>query len=214
MPSYPSSIWSPTSKTDSVDYPQAAHINDAQAEIVAIENALGTNFTTATDTQSGKVELATVAELNTGTDTSRAIVPDILAGSNFGKVAFGGTIMNGTLSTGDGAFYMPPIPAKMNGMNLVTVVVTVLTKSTSGTPTFQFARGRQAASTSSHTYADMLTTRVTIDANEYSSLNASAAYVIDTSNDDLATGDIIRCDVDVSGTGTATALVTMEAQLP
>jgi len=44
MTSYPSSIWSPTSKTDGVDYPQASHINDLQNEVVAIETAIKANF--------------------------------------------------------------------------------------------------------------------------------------------------------------------------
>lgn len=168
----------------------------------------------ASDTVAGAVELATTAETNTGTDAARAVTPDGLAGSYAGTKAFGATIMSGAITTGDGKFYLPPIPASMNGMNIVSVVVSVRTKSTSGTPTFQFARGRQANATSAHTYADMLSTRVTIDANEYSSLNATTAAVIDTSNDDLATGDLIRCDIDVAGTGTTDAMVTFEARLP
>jgi hypothetical protein len=119
-----------------------------------------------------------------------------------------------TVTTGDGKVYTPPIPLSMNGMNLVTVVLTVFAKSTSGVPTVQIARGRQANSTSAHTFADMLSTRVTIDANEYCSTNATTAYVINTSNDDIATGDIFRFDVDVAGTGTTGLWVTMEFRLP
>lgn len=42
MATYPSAIKSFTTKTDNVDYPAAAHINDPQAEITAIETELGT----------------------------------------------------------------------------------------------------------------------------------------------------------------------------
>ena len=48
--------------------------------------------------------------------------------------------------------------------------------------------------------ADMLSTRITIDASEFTSYTAAAA-VIDTGNDDVATGDLIAVDVDVAGTG-------------
>lgn len=44
MTSYPSSIWSPTSKTDGVDYPLASHINDLQNEVVAVQTAIKANF--------------------------------------------------------------------------------------------------------------------------------------------------------------------------
>lgn len=120
----------------------------------------------------------------------------------------------GTLSTGDGKDYSTPMPAMMNGMNVTAIIISVLTTSTSGTPTFQIARGRQASAGAAHTWVDVLSTRVTIDANEYSSLNAAAAYVIDTANDDIQTGDIFRADCDVTGTGTANAFVTITAGLP
>ena len=44
MTSYPTSVWSPTSKTDGVDWPQASHINDLQNEVVAIQSQLKANF--------------------------------------------------------------------------------------------------------------------------------------------------------------------------
>jgi hypothetical protein len=60
----------------------------------------------------------------------------------------------------------------------------------------------------------MLSTRITIDANEYDSKDATTAAVIDTSNDDVATGDVIRIDVDVAGTGTKGLNVTLSFQTP
>jgi hypothetical protein len=48
MTSYPGAIASFPTLTDNVDYPQAAHINNLQNEVVAIETALGTNFSVPT----------------------------------------------------------------------------------------------------------------------------------------------------------------------
>jgi hypothetical protein len=81
----------------------------------------------------------------------------------------------------------------MDGMDLVDAQAYVTTVSSSGTPTVQLRNITQAA--------DMLTTRVTIDANEYTSYTAAAGRVIDTGNDDVAAGDRIAVDVDVAGTG-------------
>lgn len=44
MTSYPTSIVSFSTKTDGVDYPQAAHINSLQDEVTAIETAIKANF--------------------------------------------------------------------------------------------------------------------------------------------------------------------------
>lgn len=43
MATYPAALWAPTTKVDNVDDILAAHMNDAQAEIVAIETLLGTS---------------------------------------------------------------------------------------------------------------------------------------------------------------------------
>lgn len=168
----------------------------------------------ASTTVASVMEIATTAETNTGTDATRAVSPDGLAGSYAGTASTSGLVQAGTISTGDGKVYIGPIPAKVNGMNLIGCSITVLTKSTSGTPTVQLARGRQANATTAHAYTDMLTTKMTIDANEYSSLNAATAAVIDTSADDVLTGDMIRVDIDVAGAGTADMYVYLEFQLP
>jgi hypothetical protein len=99
-------------------------------------------------------------------------------------------------------------------MNVISVHSQVIVKSTSGTPTVQVARGRQASPTSDFTYSDVLSTLSTIDANEYDSSTAATAMVVNASNDDLATGDVLRVDVDVAGTGTTGLQVTIECQLP
>ncbi len=109
------------------------------------------------------------------------------------------------LTTGDGKMYFT-IPVELNGMNLVSVGAHVYTVSSSGTPTIQIHNATDSQ--------DMLSTRITIDANEKDSKDATAAAVIDTTHDDVATGDEIRIDVDVAGTGTKGLEIRMGFQLP
>jgi hypothetical protein len=105
-------------------------------------------------------------------------------------------------STGNGKFKFTVTDDRLDGSDLTAVVIACDTPSTSGTPTVQLARGRRATPSGAPSYNDMLSTVATIDANEYTSLDASAAAVINASYDDIAKGDIIRVDVDVAGTGT------------
>jgi hypothetical protein len=192
--------------------------SDGDMQHIAVGTGLtlsGGNLTgaTASDTVVGVVELATTAETNTGTDATRAVTPDGLAGSYAGTASVSSLVQSGTITTGDGKIYIL-MPAKVNGMNLVGVACTVQTPSSSGTLTVQVARGRQANATTAHAYVDMLSTRVTIDANEYSSANPASAAVINTSNDDIATGDLLRVDIDVTGTGPANLYIYLEFRLP
>lgn len=162
----------------------------------------------ASDTTPGKVELATAAETTTGTDATRAVTPDGLAGSEYGVklVEIMASDMSTAITTGDGkAGFM--VPASMNGMNLIRAHAALLAaQSSSGTPTIQIRNATQTA--------DMLSTRITIDANESTSHTAATPPVVDTGNDDVATGDLIYVDVDVAGTGAKGLLVTLEFQLP
>lgn len=109
------------------------------------------------------------------------------------------------LTTGDGkAFFR--VPSTINGFNLVSVAAAVTTVSSSGNPTIQIHNLTQAT--------DMLSTRITIDANEKDSATAAAAAVIDAANDDVATGDQLRIDVDVAGTGAKGLIVEMQFAAP
>jgi hypothetical protein len=166
----------------------------------------------ASTSAAGKAEIATSAETTTGSDTGRVISPDSLRGSDYGK-RVAAAYISGILTTGDGKLYLR-IPSSMNGWNLVSVAADVVTKSTSGTPTFMISRGRESNATTAHSFVDMLTTALTIDANEFDSQNATTAAVIDTSNDDVNTGDLIRIDIDTAGTGTADATFSLQFQKP
>lgn len=161
----------------------------------------------ASDSNKGIVELATAAETTTGTDTGRAVTPDGLAGSIFGeKIMYIKVIANDTaLTTGNGQAHVT-IPDALNGMNLVDADAAVYTASTSGTPTMAIYNATDSQ--------DMLSTNITIDANEKTSYTAATQPVINTSYDDVATGDDIQVDVDVAGTGTKGLDVILTFQVP
>lgn len=177
--------------------------------------AFGNLKQAASDTATGVVELATTSEINTGTDTGRVLTPDAFAGSNFGKRVIGILVSDpqgSAITTGDGKAGVR-IPASMNGMDLVAVAMSVSTVSSSGIPTVQLRRSRRSSATA-RSDADMLSTKLTIDASEFDTVDAAAAAAINTSNDDVQTGDVIYVDIDVAGTGAKGLFVEMTFQLP
>lgn len=106
-----------------------------------------------------------------------------------------------TWTTGDGKIYWT-VPPEFNGAELISANAYCIAPSSSGTPTVQIARGRRATASSSPTYNDMLSVRMTIDVGEYSSTDAENQPVINPSYDDVETRDVIRIDIDTAGTGT------------
>lgn len=166
------------------------------------------NLPDASTTAEGVVELATQAEVDAGTDTGRVVTPDTLAGSDLMIKYVSVTCFDYTTNTatGDGKGYFH-IPAGLGGMNLVEVHAEVITAGTTGTTDIQIHNVTQAA--------DMLTTKITIDSGETGSDTAATAAVIDSTNDDVATNDLIRIDVDAVSTTPAQGLIiTLGFQLP
>jgi hypothetical protein len=164
--------------------------------------------TAASGTASGKVELATAAETTTGTDDTRAVTPDGLAGSDYGKRVVGVQVVDAATdtATGDGkAFFR--FPAVMNGWNLTGVAMCCYTAGTTGTMDVQIRNKTDSV--------DMLSTKLTIDSGETDTSTAATAAVINTSSDDVATGDVIAIDVDAVQTTKAKGLfVELTFQLP
>jgi len=174
---------------------------DAKGRLTAASN---TSIQSASDTQSGLVELATTAETNTGTDTARAITPDGLSGSYAGtKSAFiSVTAPTESVATGDGKAYVT-IPESCNGMNLIRATATVVTAGTTGATTIQIYNVTQAV--------DMLSGLISIA----SGGTVATAGTIDSANDDVATNDVLRIDVDsVSTTQPQGLMVILEFRLP
>ena len=155
-------------------------------------------------------ELAIDTEVTTGTDATRAVTPDALAGSSIFGVKSIVAQLNGTtaLTTSEKVYFR--IPPSMNGMNLVSVRGACGTgaagSSSSGTPTFTVKNVTDNQ--------QMLSTSLTIDAGEYTSATAAAAVAINTTYDDVATDDLIEVAVTTAGTGVTYATVTLGFQLP
>ena len=163
----------------------------------------------ASTTAAGKVELATSAEINTSTDAARAITPDLFAASNYGirYVQIMAVAKATDLTVTDGLAYFH-VPAGLNGMDLVEVHAEVFTAPAGSTATVELSKN--GAST------QMLSTNITIDASETGSDSAATAAVIDTSNDNIATNDLIQINCTQVGSSTAGAglLVTMGFRIP
>lgn len=105
-------------------------------------------------------------------------------------------------SVGDGKIYWT-VPSQMNAWNLTDAQGYCISAGTAGIPEVQVARGRRSTPNGTPTWVDMLSTKLTWDAGEYSTTDAATQRVINTSNDDIATRDVIRIDIDGIGTGTA-----------
>jgi len=107
-------------------------------------------------------------------------------------------------STGDGKKYLH-IPTDMNAMVLVEVHARAITAGTTGVSTIQIANVTDAV--------DMLSTRITIDSGETGSNTAVTPAVINTANDDVATNDLLRIDIDgISTTPPRGLIVTLGFQ--
>ena len=94
-------------------------------------------------------------------------------------------------ATGDGKFIFM-IPQWWDGMRLIGCHAYVTGASSSGALTIQLRNVTDSV--------DMLSTALTIDVSELSSLTAATPAVININNADVSSGDQIAIDVDSSGT--------------
>lgn len=95
------------------------------------------------------------------------------------------------LVVGDGQAYFR-VPAKMNSYQLRTVAASLCCPSTGAAPQIR-VRNRTVG-------VSMLTTNITIDANEKDSKDAAIPAVVDETNNTVSTGDQIAIDIIVAGT--------------
>lgn len=153
---------------------------------------------------SGGLTAASVAQVDAGTSTTVAVTPDALAGSYAGTKVLSGVAFDYTTNTatGDGALYIP-VPSSMNGMDLVRAQAYVITAGTTNATTVMVHNLTQAA--------DMLSGAISIA----SGGTVGTIGTIDTDNDDVATDDMLRIDVDTVSTTPAQGLiVALEFRLP
>jgi hypothetical protein len=136
---------------------------------------------------------ASTAETNTGSLTTKAVTPEALKESVHGRKTLHIPIVDGgsSLAQGDGMIGVP-IESDYNGWEVVEVTAVVDTKGITGTSEFQLRRKRAGSS------VDVLSTKVTLGDEFY-----VADGVINTSNDDVATGDWLYADTDQIHSGTA-----------
>lgn len=165
----------------------------------------------ATTSASGVLEIALSSEINTGTDNTRAITPDGLAGSNYGVRVLQVELVEGAtaVATGDKqGNYSFRVPSEMNGWNLVGIAAHIETAGVTGNLDIQIRNATQTA--------DMLSTLMRIETTETDTSTSAQPGVIDTAEDDVATGDKIMFDVDSVQSGTAPLglTVTLKFQLP
>lgn len=98
------------------------------------------------------------------------------------------------LSTGDGQMIFV-IPSSLNGLTIKAAHASLSSVSSSGAVTVQIRNVTNSV--------DVLSTAITIDQSEFTSYTAATPPVINTANDDVATGDRIAVDVDGAGTSAA-----------
>ena len=110
------------------------------------------------------------------------------------------------VATGDGKAYFV-IPNELTGMNLVRVAATVITAGTTNSTTIAIYNLTDAQ--------EMLSTLMAIETTETSTRTSATPGVIDTTKDDVVTGDILRIDVDaISTTPPKGLIIEMVFELP
>lgn len=128
-----------------------------------------------------------------GTLTAAYIAADTVLNNRYKNITLYLKVVPETdaLAVGDGFMYWT-VPDNLNNYTIVKAAAAVYTASSSGLPTVQIQKAN----------VDVLSTKITIDANETSSYTAATQPVIDNAQKTLTTGQVIRIDVDVAGTGT------------
>lgn len=142
----------------------------------------------ASDTATGVVELATTAEVVTGTDTARAVTPAGFAAGlakqpEFMIIAVGDETTAITTGTAKVTWRMP------FAFTVTAVRASLATASSSGNPAIDINEGG----------VSIFSTTLTIDANELTSTTAATACVI--SDSAIADDALMTIDIDTAGTG-------------
>lgn len=182
----------------------AAAAHDSGASVKGILTAgMWNNVVTAllnlVSVTTGALDTTKVVDLTTAQSLKLKVVSPKTVGIQVVDAAI-------STSTGDAkAFFR--VPAALNGFNLTGVAASVYTAGTTGTTDVQIRNKTQTA--------DMLSTKITIDSGETDTSTAATAAVIDTANDDVATGDVLAIDVDaVSSTPSKGLYVELTFSLP
>jgi hypothetical protein len=153
---------------------------------------------------------ASSAEITTGTEDGKVVTPKGLADSGIKTTKIVGIqVVDAATDTavGDGkAFFR--VPAELNGMNLTGVAASVYAAGVTGNLDIMLRNKTDSQ--------DMLSAAMRIETGETDTSTSAQPGTINTSYDDVATGDIIAIDVDAVQTGTAAKglYVEMRFELP
>ncbi len=96
------------------------------------------------------------------------------------------------------------VPATLDGAVLQEAQAWLTTASSSGLPTIQIRNVTQSV--------DMLSTKITVDANETTSYTAATPSVVDVTKNIFRKGDVISIDIDGAGTGAKGLGIILELQ--
>ncbi|HKZ49568.1 MAG TPA: hypothetical protein VJ110_01035 [Candidatus Nanoarchaeia archaeon] len=102
------------------------------------------------------------------------------------------------VAVGDGAAYFV-VPDELNEYEIKKVYATVITAGTTDSTTIQIANVTQAV--------DVLSTNVAVETGETSSRTSAIKGTIDTENNFLTSGDVLRVDVDAASTTAPKGLI-------
>jgi hypothetical protein len=150
------------------------------------------------------VVLATDTQISAGTTGDLFMTPGPFSTSRWAVKEFSFPVFDADeeVAIGDGV-KMIGVPSSLNGLNIKIVRAYVYTQGATNSTDIQIRRRRAGSN------VDVLSTKITIGA-EYS----AADGVINASNDDLATGDVLLIDVDAVQTTKPLGLtITLECGL-
>jgi hypothetical protein len=158
------------------------------------------NIVTTTQVVNNSTTTVTTTQINNTTTTQTNIpitsqnVTDALTYTPLSIAGFYVTCISPTqtLTSGNNTASFV-IPSNVNNFNLVDVQVHIWTISSSGNVNINIYNSTDSALMTSTSY--------TVDIGEYDSSTANITGVINTSYDDVVTGDVIRIDVINAGTG-------------
>lgn len=199
-----------------------------------------TYMTAASDSVAGAVELATIAETNTGTSTTLAVTPDGLDGwigsaqvdtlnatqasiTSVPNLATVGTLTSGnadSVITRTASCYCIDALADTEvktGVHYLSIPAALAGFNLSSVHAEVITAGTTGVTTIdvNKNGTSMLSTKITIDTGETGSDTAATAAVIDTAADNVAAYDVISIDIDVINTTPAKGLiVTLEFTKP
>lgn len=137
-------------------------------------------------------QTVTAAEMNQNVSAN---VADVYARANLKTLMVNCFYENAAVIANDGtAIKTFTIPSQLNGAKLTDADAAVYTAGTAGTVSVRVYNVTDSQ--------NMLTTNITIDANELTSYSAAAAPAINTTYDTVATGERIAIFVVSAGSGT------------